>query len=161
MAGGIFPEQPFSLNAKCVIFSLIIMGLLLVDPRPIMKNKYILVLVLFIVFVVAYVAMAWYDYYFDCRVVPLVRAQRGITTQFKPPMHVPNIQATNKEKQKSNEERFYDIVIYASHLIFIVPFIAYIAYKGEKTPYSAFVMLAALAVFTAFYHGIHLINIYH
>ena len=54
MAGGLF-KQPFVFNEKCIFFSLINMGLFLYNPA--IKNKYIMALSLFIVFVISYVAM--------------------------------------------------------------------------------------------------------
>jgi len=161
MAGGIFPNQPFTLNAKCVVFSLLIIGLFFIDSKPFMKNNVILTLTLFILFVIAYVAMAWYDYFFDCQILPLKRgsSKYTITGKMKPPLHNPE-----KQLSKNNigeESRFNRIIIYTSHLILIVPFIAYIAYMGKNTPKSAYIFLATLAVFTTFYHGINLIGIFH
>ena len=62
MAGGLF-KRPFTFNLKCIIFSIICMSLLLIKPT--FKNNYYLYFTLFLVFVIAYVAMAWYDYYFN------------------------------------------------------------------------------------------------
>ena len=43
---------------------------------------------LIIVFVVAYVAMAWYDYKFECMKLALKRGSRGgVTTLLKPDTH--------------------------------------------------------------------------
>ena len=70
MAGGLF-GRPFVFNEKCIIFSLICMALFLYKPH--FQNQYVLYFTLFIIFVVAYVAMAWYDYYFNCDIVPLKR----------------------------------------------------------------------------------------
>ena len=70
MAGGLF-GRPLVLNEKCIVFSLICMGLFLY--KPMFENTYLKYLSLFLIFVVAYVAMAWYDYYFNCDIVPLNR----------------------------------------------------------------------------------------
>ena len=48
---------------------------------------------LFLIFIVAYVAMAWYDYYFDCRILPLRKGKLSWQSLVKPPAHEP-------EKQK-------------------------------------------------------------
>ena len=41
MAGGLF-GQPFVLNVKCIIFSLVIIGIFLINPTSIIKNKMVL-----------------------------------------------------------------------------------------------------------------------
>lgn len=60
MAGGIFESQPFAWNVKCVVFTSIIAGGYWYLPP---KNKYILLFLLWL----PYVAMAWYDYAYDCK----------------------------------------------------------------------------------------------
>ena len=86
MAGGLF-GRPFVLNIKCIVFSLICMMLFLYKPS--LKNDFTLYTTLFIIFVISYVAMAWYDYYYDCRINPLKRGGKSFTGMFKPPAHMP------------------------------------------------------------------------
>jgi len=97
MAGGLF-GRPFVLNEKCIVFSLICMALFLIKPT--FKNQYLLYFSLFVIFVVAYVAMAWYDYYFNCDIVPLKRGTRSFTGLFKPPAHAPEKQEKDKDTIK-------------------------------------------------------------
>ena len=118
MAGGLF-GRPFVLNIKCIIFSLIIMGLFLV--KPVIKNKLILGLILFIIFVVSYVAMAWYDFYYNCDILPLQRGKKSLTGLLKPKIH------SQKQINLTNMSRGH-MMIYASHIIFIVPLLMYIVY---------------------------------
>jgi hypothetical protein len=61
MAGGIFDTQPFSLNIKCIIFTLLIAGGYWYTPK---KKLWILVALLYF----PYLALAWYDYYYKCQV---------------------------------------------------------------------------------------------
>ena len=56
-----------------IIFSMICMALFLYKPN--IKNQYVLYGVLFLIFNVAYVAMAWYDYYFNCDLLPLKKGK--------------------------------------------------------------------------------------
>ena len=52
----------------------------------------------FVLFVLAYVLMAWYDYIFDCQTLPLKKGSiGGITAIFKPKSH-------NKDKQEKHNE---------------------------------------------------------
>ena len=89
MAGGLF-GRPFVLNEKCIVFSLICMALFLFKPT--FGNQYLLYFTLFIIFVVAYVAMAWYDYYFNCDLLPLQKGKYSLQQFIKPPAHKPEKQ---------------------------------------------------------------------
>lgn len=59
MAGGIFPDRPFESNIKCIIFTIIIAGGYWQLPA---KNIYVLLFLLWL----PYVAVAWYDYSYNC-----------------------------------------------------------------------------------------------
>jgi hypothetical protein len=81
MAGGIFPGRPFAWNIKCIIFTILIAGGYWYLPH---RNKYVLIFLLWI----PYLALAWYDYYYDCKdkMMPtLFPYGRKIYLPFKPP----------------------------------------------------------------------------
>ena len=81
MAGGIFPNHPFSLNIKCIIFTLVLAGGYWFAPH---KNLWVLAFLIWF----PYIALAWYDYMYDCRdkLKPtLVPFGRYIWLPFKPP----------------------------------------------------------------------------
>ena len=169
MAGGLF-GRPFAFNEKCIVFSLICMMLFLY--RPDYKNTYSLYFSLFIIFVFAYVAMAWYDYYFNCDLVSLRRGTASFTGLFKPPAHVPEIQesqpgegketnTTELEQRKKEDLRLKMYLIYGMHLLFIVPILLYIAYYKKGVNPLIYPTLAVLAVFTAAYHGMGLMSSMH
>ena len=148
MAGGLF-GRPFVFNIKCIIFSLIIMGLFLFNP--VIKNKLILGLILFIIFVVSYVAMAWYDFYYNCRLLPLKRGTKSLTGILKPDVH------SEKQINETNMSRG-SMMIYASHIVFIVPLLIYIAYYKGKANQMIYPILIVLALFTLLYHGMGMIT---
>ncbi len=81
MAGGIYPGRPFSFNLKCVLFSAAVAGGYWYLPP---KNLAVLAFLLWS----PYLALAWYDYAYDCRdklqptVVPF---GRYLWLPFKPP----------------------------------------------------------------------------
>ena len=81
MAGGIFPGHPFALNIKCIVFTIALAaGYWFLPP----KNLYILIFLIWF----PYIALAWYDYSYDCRdkLKPtLVPFGRYIWLPFKPP----------------------------------------------------------------------------
>lgn len=60
MAGGIFEGRPFSWNLKCIVFTAMIAGGYWYLPY---RNKYVLLFLLWL----PYVALAWYDYAYDCK----------------------------------------------------------------------------------------------
>jgi len=156
MAGGLF-GKPFALNIKCVIFSLICMSLFLYCPQ--IKGKLALYLILFVIFVVSYVAMAWYDFFFDCRILPFKRGEGGVTGLFKPPPYQKKKQKEHLESAVEKKRKHY--LVFFFHLLFIVPLLAYIVIKGKKTPSKVFTLLGAVAVATAVYHGYGVINLTH
>lgn len=62
MSGGIYVNKPFALNMKCVIFGVILIASYFMtscDPNYFIP---------FLIFIVAYIAMAWYDYMYDCKI---------------------------------------------------------------------------------------------
>jgi len=150
MAGGLF-GNPFVLNVKCIIFSFIVIGLFLINPSAVLKNNYLLATVLIGLFVIAYVSMAWYDYFYDCRILPLKRGDYSLTGKLKPEKHV----------SKEIECKRDNLVIYASHILFIVPLLVYIVYYNKKSNKMVFVLLGVLALFTLLYHSTKLIEYSH
>ena len=81
MAGGLFPGHPFSLNVKCIIFTAVLAAGYWFAPH---KNLWVLAFLLWF----PYIALAWYDYMYDCRdkLKPtLVPFGRAIWLPFKPP----------------------------------------------------------------------------
>jgi hypothetical protein len=94
MAGGLFPGKPFEFNIKCIIFTVILAGGYWYLPP---KNLWILVFLLWF----PYIAMAWYDYAYDCQnklqptAVPFGRI---IWLPFKPPGYKEEFDALPPEK---------------------------------------------------------------
>jgi hypothetical protein len=81
MSGGIFPGKPFKFNIKCIIFTLVIACGYWFLPK---KNIWILLFLLWF----PYIALAWYDYSYNCqdKLLPTaVPFGRYIWLPFKPP----------------------------------------------------------------------------
>ena len=124
--------------------------------KPHFQNQYVLYFTLFIIFIVAYVAMAWYDYYFNCDIVPLKRGTRSFTGLFKPSAHVPDKQENDKDTTIDTKHRY--LLISFMHLILIAPLLGYIAiYRKQINPIT-YPILGILALFTAGYHGDKIFN---
>lgn len=143
----------FALNPKCILFSLVCMGLFLY--RPSFSHPVIALAALTAVFWIAYIAMGWYDYYFNCDIAPLRKGQYSLQRLFKPPPHVPEKQYLPVgESQGITDSRRDLTLIYFFHVAVIVPFISYIAIMGRNTPPAAYWLLGATAVLTFMYHGV-------
>jgi len=81
MAGGLFPGHPFALNLKCIIFTLILAAGYWFAPH---KNLWVLAFLIWF----PYIALAWYDYSYNCqdKLKPtIVPFGRYIWLPFKPP----------------------------------------------------------------------------
>ena len=154
MAGGLF-GQPFSINIKCIIFSLIVIALFLYKPD--IKNQFVLYGILGVIFVVSYVAMAWYDYAFGCDILPLKKGEYSWQRVVKPPAHEPKKQIEGEEDEKDHNLKMY--LIYFSHILFIVPLLVYIAYYKKKINPATYPLIGALAFLTLTYHGYGVLNL--
>lgn len=60
MAGGLYKSQPFALNPKCIVISIIFALFYWFTPY---RKWYILVFILW----VTYIAIAWYDHFYHCK----------------------------------------------------------------------------------------------
>jgi hypothetical protein len=127
--------------------------------KPDIKNQYVLYGTLFVIFTVAYVAMAWYDYYFNCDILPLKKGKYSLQQYIKPPAHKPKKQVEHKDEAVDKKMR--RILIYALHILFIVPILAYLALYKTKVRPMVYPLLGVLAVFTLGYHGVGLMTAMH
>jgi hypothetical protein len=116
-------------------------------------------LVYFLIFVVSYVSLAWYDYYYGCTQLPLQRSKIGITQYFKPPVYDKEKQEEHMFSQKEMDKN--NMTIYAMHFLLIVPLLLYIGIKRGKASKHFFEILIVLAAFTAVYHGFRLLSASH
>ena len=151
MAGGIFVDQPFHPNPKCLFFSFIIMALYWFSPAA--KNTFLLP----VIFVISYVAMAWYDYMYNCDITMYSGTAIGPNTLdaiFKP-------QLRNKKHDKKNlsknQEQEYLHRVYLFHVIAIAPILLYVGFYGKKSNEKIFPVILSLGVISLIYHGFRLV----
>ena len=146
MAGGIFVDQPFHPNPKCLFFSVILMLLYWFSPAT--KNVFLLP----IIFIVSYVGMAWYDYMYNCDIMYSGNALGPNTLDaiFKP-------QHRNKESDKENlsenQEKEYLRRVYLFHVIAIAPILLYVGYYGVKSNKKMFPVILSFGLMALVYHG--------
>ena len=126
---------------------------------PKVESKSKIFLIYFMIFVISYVTMAWYDYYYACSQLPLHRSTVGITGALKPQPHEEEKQIkqmmTIQEVDKNHKTIFW------LHFALIVPFLAYIGIKKDKTHPRAFDLLLVVTIFTAIYHGVRILSTIH
>ena len=150
MAGGIFVDQPYHPNPKCLLFSSIMMSLYWFSP--ITKNSFLLP----IIFVVSYVAMAWYDYKYNCDLIMYSGTSLGPNTVdaiFKP-------QRRNEEHDKKNlsknQEKEYLKRVYLFHILAVSPVLIYVGYYGVKSNTKIYPVILSLGLMALVYHGFRL-----
>jgi hypothetical protein len=150
MAGGIYPNYPFQINIKCVIFAMIIIGLFFYIPPK--MNMYWKMFVSLVLFVVSYVSMAWYDYKFECQKLALKRSTSdySLTQPLKPPIHTETQHDSSKATKEEN--RLEEYLIHYYHLFIITPLLLYIGANKNKTENSVYIFLIVNICFAIAYH---------
>ena len=147
MAGGIFVDQPYHPNPKCLLFSAIVMALYWFLPTN--KNP----LMLFLIFILSYVAMAWYDYKYNCDTKMYSGNNIGANTFdaiFKPQRRNED---TDKKNLSENQEAEYLQRVYLFHIIAIAPLLIYIGYMGKNSNKNVFPVLFVTGLIALAYHG--------
>lgn len=121
MAGGIFVDRPFHPNPKCTLFAAIAMGQYWFAPAE--KNVFILP----VIFVFAYVGMAFYDFYYNCDEVMRAGSWLGPNTLdsiFKP-------QGSDYAASSSSDQEVEHMRrVYLFHLL-ATPLLAYVGLRGS------------------------------
>lgn len=125
MAGGIFVDQPFHFNPKCVVFSVVlIIGYWFLPPKQ--------PALIPIIFITAYIAMAWYDYLYNCDTTlysgtsPIGAATFDAwgKPQLRTTKHSPSINL------HPNQEQAYQRNINYFHIFGVFPFFVVASYFG-------------------------------
>lgn len=126
MSGGIFPGRPFAWNIKCIIFTAIIAGGYWYLPR---KNIWILIFLLWL----PYVALAWYDYSYECldKMKPtLFPFGRYIFLPFKPEGYKKEFQQMSSDQIQQMDN--LDHVVTWTILIVAIGYGIYFYYVNKK-----------------------------
>lgn len=153
MAGGIFVDQPFHPNPKCLLFSAVIMALYWFSPAR--KNAYLLP----VIFILSYVAMAWYDYMYNCDLIMYSGKYSGMfTSPFKPQLRREAGEAgeTGEKRLSKNQEQEYLHRVYLFHVLAVVPVLLYVGYYGKKVNAKIFPVVMAMGLMALLYHGFRL-----
>lgn len=116
MAGGLFDDQPFSLNLKCVAATLLIAGGYWYLPA---KNIRVLIALLYF----PYLALAWYDHFYQCKITmdPTVFPfGRFVYLPFKPPEYKKKFDELSPSKKQfmSGFDRFLIAVLFGVGVVY-------------------------------------------
>lgn len=155
MSGGIFINRPFHVNPKCVWFSILVMlAYWYAVPEP---NTWLLP----VFALVAYVSMAWYDYFYMCNDQLFPGGMLDFTAIFKPE---PTTRSSSKGKLRGDatilgdQEERYLATVYTFHALFIAPFLMYVGYYGTESDPKSFGLLLGLGVIAQIYHTWRMFN---
>jgi hypothetical protein len=140
MSGGIFVNRPFAFNLKCIVFGFaLVMGYWAAATAP-QVNFWLFPLI----FVLGYVAMAWYDELYNCS--DRLRSGRyGVVsvadTIFKP-------QLRGISDSADDQEYLHKRNLYMFHSFIAMPLIMYVTYGRGGAATLAF----GLALLGFVYH---------
>jgi hypothetical protein len=156
MAGGIYINRPFSPNIKCIIFSFFMMAYYWTSSKFTGGKPNNLLYPL--IFIIAYVAMAWYDVIYNCsdRLYSGVSGPAAtISSIFKDQLR------TYKHTKKDivlDQEDIYQKNVYLTHLLMIVPIIMFVGVQGYRDKLGEnskdwYMLLNVLGLGAFVYHG--------
>ena len=150
MAGGIFVDQPFHMNPKCVFYSGVMMTLYWFFYKK--PNIYLLP----VIFVISYVSMAWYDYQFNCDIMYSGSAigPNTIDAIFKPQHRGED---KGKKNLSENQESEYLRRVYLFHIIAVAPLLIYVGYYGRQANVKLFPVVMAVGIIALIYHGLRVV----
>ena len=150
MAGGIFVDQPFHLNPKCLVFGLLLMISYWWIPT---RNVFMLPMIM----VTSYIAMAWYDYMYQCESQLYSGTGIGlntIDTWGKPMRRNEPSKPSDPPNLVKNQELAYLRNINLFHALYVGPLMILTAWLNGQ--YGSYVAMGGLAIWAIWYHGMRL-----
>lgn len=151
---GIFVDSPFHANPKCMIFGFTLMMMYWFLPY---KNQYLLPLI----FILAYISMAWYDYIFDCNRKLYSGTSIGVNTfdtWAKPQNRRYDVHHPDDASFVTDQELAYRRNIYLFHALGVAPFLIYIGYNGNNNDPRIFTALMTIGFVALIYHSFRIFN---
>jgi hypothetical protein len=149
MANGIFINRPFSFNIKCIIF-----GLILVIGYWKASGKNVNFWLFPLIFVVAYIAMAWYDELYNCS--DRLRSGRSGVVSVVDSIFKPQLRNLSLPDSAPDQVYLYKRNMHMFHAFIAMPLFMYVTYGKGGVVSLAF----GLAFLGFIYHMFALINLY-
>jgi hypothetical protein len=144
---GIYTENRLEFNLKCWIFALAMMGFYWASGG---RNIYVLP----VIFIVSYIAMAWYDYLYRCE-KKLKSGSGGINAIFDSifkPKYTDDPEQGGEDKvedQHAINKRY----TFLFHMVFVAPLLLWVSYKGNKSDPRIYPVLGVAGGMALAYHG--------
>lgn len=158
MAGGIYADQPFVFNPKCVIFGAALCAAYWYLPAS--RNPWMLPFI----FVVAYVAMAWYDHAYDCRIGRLRSGTSPVGVSVLDSAFKPDLPADLPDdgmRDAPDQDRIKHRNTFAFHVAVVAPMLIYVGLRGASADRRIWAVVLGLGVLALAYHGYRLMKIVH
>lgn len=155
MSGGIFTGDPFVYNPKCIVFSFYSSLLYYAGGG---RNPLLIALI----FIIAYVILAWYDWKYDCTDIMYSGSGPGITGIFKPQRREfgrdtdEKLQSEEEKKLVADQEKAYLNKVYYFHAFIIAPLLMYVGYWGAKSRPGVWGFVGGMGAMAFMYHGYRL-----
>lgn len=150
MSGGIFTGRPFVYNPKCIVFSFYSSLLFYAGGS---RNPLLIALI----FIMAYVLLAWYDWAYDCK--DLMYSGTGPGFNFSP-LFKPQYREKNRIGENSDlvadQEKAYLNKVYFFHAFIIAPLMLYVGYWGAESRPGVWGFLGGMGGIAFMYHGYRL-----
>ena len=146
MAGGIFVDQPFHPNPKCIVFGAILCLSYWYLPNK--RNNWMLMFI----FTAGYIAMAWYDYAYKCK-NKLYSGTSPVGHSILSSIFKPQEDDATMKKLAPNQQAIYRRNVYLFHVLVIAPILIYVGYKGNNVNSKVYSPLLGIGVVALLYHG--------
>lgn len=121
MAGGIFVNRPFSFNLKCIVF-----GFALVIGYWAAAGHRVNFWLFPLIFILAYVAMAWYDELYNCS--DRLRSGRYGMVSVADSIFKPQLRNSNLPDSAGDQTYLYKRNMHMFHAFIAMPLFMYVTY---------------------------------
>jgi len=148
MAGGIFVNRPFSFNLKCIVF-----GFALVIGYWAAAGAKVNFWLFPLIFILAYVAMAWYDELYNCS--DRLRSGRYGVVSVADSIFKPQLRDKSLPDSASDQTYLYKRNMHMFHAFIAMPLFMYVTYNRGGVATLAF----GLALLGFIYHLISLLTL--
>jgi len=149
----VYVKKDFSPNTKCLVLSTFLAGCygyLVYNPA---KQYYgINPLIFILIYLFAYIGLAWYDYLYDCQKYLL---QTGVGKDGKKLLINPDSIFKPGAKE---QDVYYQRTVYMFHLFMVAPLMMYVGYFGSNAPF-ALTFTGGMGLLAALYHGYSLAKV--
>lgn len=164
MVNGRYTNKPFEFNIKCVIFASAMIMVYWIASKSKKTNYWLFP----VIFFASYIAMAWYDYMYNCssKLKSGTSTLAGMDSIFKPKTFEGSAVGSNAPGTVGNaidQEAEYKKNVYAFHFFIAMPLFIYVSYvlyaEGDEKYEEPALIALVLSGAGLLYHGYRLLNL--